>query len=226
MPDRPIAAARLRAARRAQAAILMMSLSAVLLLAGCSSTSSSTPGGSASGRATASGFAGAALPSGIAAPGFLLADQHGRPVGLGAYRGQVVVLSFVYSRCGPTCVLVAQQIRGALDQLARPAALLLISAEPATDTPQRVASFLAQASLAGRAEYLTGTRSQLARVMRAYHVTPPSSSRSAFERAASVLLIDGQGRERVLFGLEQLTPEALAHDIATLRGEAANPLIP
>jgi hypothetical protein len=32
----------------------------------------------------------------------------------------------------------------------------------------------------------------------------------------TVALVDGRGRERVLFGLEQLTPEALSHDIRVL----------
>jgi hypothetical protein len=38
-----------------------------------------------------------------------------------------------------------------------------------------------------------------------------------------VLLVDRRGRERVLFGLEQLTPESLAHDIGRLDGEPADP---
>jgi hypothetical protein len=32
-----------------------------------------------------------------------------------------------------------------------------------------------------------------------------------------VLLIDSRGRERVIFGIEQLTPEGLAHDLEKLR---------
>jgi hypothetical protein len=31
-----------------------------------------------------------------------------------------------------------------------------------------------------------------------------------------VILIDAKGRERVVFGAEQLTPDALAHDIRRL----------
>jgi protein SCO1/2 len=153
----------------------------------------------------------------MAAPGFILNDQHGRSVSLAGYRGHVTVLSFLYPTCGPTCVLVAQQIRGALDQLSAPVPVLLISAEPAADTPANVARFLAQVGLGGRVEYLSGTRAQLERLWRAYHITPPSSGRSAFDRAASVLLVDRDGRERVLFGIEQLTPESLAHDIGKLQ---------
>jgi hypothetical protein len=38
-----------------------------------------------------------------------------------------------------------------------------------------------------------------------------------------VLLIDRAGDERVQFGLEQLTPESLIHDIGKLDGEPAHP---
>jgi protein SCO1/2 len=173
--------------------------------------------------ATATGFDGAALPAGIVAPGFALTDQRGRSVSLAGYRGRVTLVSFVYSTCRPSCILVAQQIRGALDQLATPVPVLFISAEPAADTPGNVARFLARVSLSGRAEYLSGPRVQLQRLWRAYHITPPRSSRGTFERAASVVLVDREGRERVLFGIEQLTPESLAHDIGKLDGEPAHP---
>ena len=199
--------------------VTLPALAAAAVLAGCSGGSSSStsalvpPGSTASGA----GFAGAALPPGTVAPSFTLTDQHGHRVSLRAYRGRVIVISFLYPTCGPTCVLVAQQIRGALDRLRRPAPVLLISAEPAADTPANVARFLREVSLDGRVEYLSGTRRQLQRVWRSYRITPPSSNAGTFRRAASVLLVDGGGNERGLFGLEQLTPESLAHDIGTLQ---------
>ena len=170
-----------------------------------------------------SGFDGAALPDHIPAPGFTLRDQHGRRVSVSDYRGRVVVLTFVYSTCGAPCVLIAQQIRGALDELqeqhAPQPAVLLVSADPAADTPASVAAFLSQVSLTGRVQYLTGPISQLASIWRAYHVKPASTGTGAFAEYASVLLLDARGDERVLFQSEQLTPEAISHDIAKLDGE-------
>jgi protein SCO1 len=196
--------------------ILAAALAVATLLAGCSGGSSSSTLSSATARTQGSGFDGAALPAGVSAPRFTLADQQGRPVSLARYRGRVIVLSFLYATCGPTCILVAQQIRGALDQLPRQVPALIISADPPADTQANVSRFLAQVSLAGRVEYLSGSLAQLQAVWRSYRITPPSSSRSAFDRGASVLLIDRAGRERVLFGIEQLTPESLAHDIGKL----------
>jgi protein SCO1 len=163
------------------------------------------------------GFYGAALPGHVVAPSFTLSDQTGRPVSLSQLRGQVVVIGFVDSTCGAGCVLLAQQIRGALDELPRPVPTLLISADPAADSRGSVRRFLAHVSLAGRVRYLSGPSSQVARVLRAYHVATSAHSR-ANGGFLAVLLVDRGGLERVLYGLEQLTPESLSHDIGKLEG--------
>jgi protein SCO1/2 len=192
---------------------------------GVSPGSSSQAG--APGTPAASGFQGAALPANVRAHNFTLTDQAGRPVSLSGYRGQVVVIAFVSSTCGSTCIVIAQQIRGALDELRRPVPVLLVSVDPQADTPARVSRFLAQVSLTGRVHYLTGSLSQLRPVWSAYGIDPASiasataSARSAqIESSTGVLLIDGRGFERVLFAVEQLTPEALAHDIRRLQSHS------
>ncbi len=188
-----------------------------------SAAQETTPQGSSPSGSQQGGFDGAALPGTTLAPDFQLTDQYGRTISLGAQRGHPVVIAFLYSHCGASCVLIAQQIRGALDELAQPVPVLIVSADPGGDTPSSVRQFLAQVSLSGRVHYLTGTQSQLSRVWKGYRVTPASAGSSAFDRFATVLLVDPQGRERVLYGQEQLTPEALVHDIGKLAGEPAHP---
>jgi protein SCO1 len=187
---------------------------------GCSAGSARDSATQSAGAPTpaASGFDGAALPSGVPAPRFSLRDQGGTPVSLAAYRGHVVLVAFLYSTCGSSCVVIAQQIRGALDELGTGIPVLVISADPAADTPARVRRFLAQVSLRGRARWLSGSRAQMQRVWHVFRVLPASAGHTAFARSASVFLIDRSGRERVIFQLEQLTPEALAHDIRKLLG--------
>jgi protein SCO1/2 len=184
---------------------------------GPSSSSSSTPAGSAQ----TGGFDGAPLPP-TPARGFTLIDQHGRRVSLSGYRGQVLILTFLSTAQAGASGLIAQQIRGALDDLGRPVPALAVSAAPAADSPARVRAFLNSVSLGGRMEYLTGTPAQLAPVWRAYRVVANPTSRAAFERFASVLLIDPAGDERVEFGVEQLSPEGLAHDVEKLRAEPSH----
>jgi hypothetical protein len=50
-----------------------------------------------------------------------------------------------------------------------------------------------------------------------------SAGKSASEAATTVLLIGRTGAERDAFGLEQLTPESLAHDIRLLRDGRPTP---
>jgi protein SCO1/2 len=198
-------------------AVLAVAIALVAILASPSDhhgASSAVPGSEA---ANSSGFDGAAIPPGPLASDFTLTDQHGRAVSLSSVRGHVAVLTFLYSTCGATCILIAQQIRGALDELAQPVPVLVVSANPAPDTPASVARFLAQVSLAGRVEYLTGSPAQLRSVWRAYRVHPAGVGRATFDRFAFLLLLDARGRERVLFEPEELTPESLAHDIGKLQ---------
>ena len=173
-------------------------------------------GGSAAHPSAGTGFAGAALPASLPVRDFTLEDQSGRRVSLAGYRGRVVILAFVSSTCGATCILLAQQIRGALDELPHPVPVLFVSVDPRADTGARVRRFLERVALTSRVRYLSGSPAALRPIWRAYGIVPVTSDRAAFERAASVLLLDREGRERVVFGSEQLTPEGVAHDVRKL----------
>jgi protein SCO1/2 len=201
-------------------ALVIALVLAVVLGKGASSHS---PSATESNPIGSTGFDGAALPAGIVAPSFTLTDQRGRSISLDQFRGRVTVLTFLYSTCGAACVLIAEQIRGALDELRAPVPALIVSANPRADTPATVSRFLGEVSLTGRVHYLTGPASRLRRIWRAYRVTPASAGRRAFALHASVLLIDARGNERVVYQQEQFTPEALAHDIGKLDGESAHP---
>jgi protein SCO1 len=207
------------------AVVLALLAVIVVLLA---SGSSNSPNDVSSQSATSSKLqlSGAPFPSNITAPSFTLTDQYGYRVSLGQYRGRVVVLTFLYSTCGDTCVVFGQQIRGALNELeeehVRLPAVLIVSADPAADTPANVRRFLAEVSLTGRVQYLTGTPAQLRAVWRAYGVKPASAGRTLFDEYAPVLLIDPSGRKRELFESEELTPEGISHDVGRLDGDPSH----
>jgi protein SCO1/2 len=183
------------------------------------SMSLSSCGSSGAGDSTQqSRFKGAALPGDLAAPPFTLTDQNGRRVSLASLRGEVVVIAFLYSRCGASCVLLAEQIRGALDELSRPVSVLLVSADPAADSSASVRRFLSETSLAGRVHYLAAPEQAVHSVLRAYAVKSETAHDRALGTFQSVLLVDRHGIKRVLYGLADLTPESLSEDIRTLQG--------
>jgi protein SCO1/2 len=207
--------------------IALLALAIGVVLAGSSGSSGGSGPGVSSGGTAGSGFDGGLLPAGLAPHEFTLTDQYGRRIRLSELRGRVVILAFLYSTSKTTAPLIAQQIRGALDELEPHRAkdstpsvpALAVSVDPAADTPAHVRAFLQANSLTGRLEYLTGTPAQLRAVWRAYTVIPASAGPLNYERGAFVLLLDKRGAERVEFSLESLTPEGLAHDVRELQGE-------
>lgn len=170
---------------------------------------------------TSSGFQGAVSPN-VPPQDFSLTDQDGKRVSLRQYRGQVVVLTFLYSTCQDTCPVTASTIRGALDDLGHDVPSLAVSVDPANDTPESARKFLLARRLNDdRMRFLLGTRAQLEPVWQDYGISPQGDKGDdgAFEHSARVLLIDRRGRQRVAFPFNELTPEALASDIARLERE-------
>lgn len=164
---------------------------------------------------SSNGFAGA-IPPKLPVRDFALRDQDGRRISLHALRGQVVVLTFLYSTCRDTCPITAQQIRGALDQLGHDVPVLAVSVDPRNDTPQHAQAFVLRQRMTGRMHFLLGTRAQLAPIWKAYAIQPQTDR---FEHSAYVMLIDRHGIQRVDFPVDHLTPEGLAHDIRKLEAE-------
>jgi protein SCO1/2 len=166
-------------------------------------------------------FAGPAMPPGLHAADFALTDQGGHLVTLSRYRGRVVVLTFIHSRCKDACPFMVEQIKGALNEIpdsGRAVVAIGISVVPAEDTRASRRAFLAQHEMSGRMAFLNGAPPALARVWHAYAIQPVQGN---VDHSTFVLLIDKHGIERVGFPADQLTPEGLAHDIGRLQRERA-----
>jgi protein SCO1 len=161
------------------------------------------------------GWAGFVRPPGAAAPDFALRDQDGETATMEEYRGRPVAVTFVYSTCEDTCPAMVDQVRGALDDTGSDMPLLAVSVDPANDTPARARRFLNERRMTGRARFLLGSESELAPVWKGYGVQPQEGE---LDHTANVVLVDAQGRQRVGFPHDQLTPESLAHDIERIGG--------
>ena len=161
---------------------------------------------------------GAVRPPGIPPADFALRDQDGRLATLREYRGQVVVVTFLYTTCEDTCPLTAQQIRGALDDLGHDVPVLIVAVDPPRDTAPRARRFLTEQRVAGRMRFLLGPASELRRQWRAYGIQRQTDD---LEHTAHVVLLDKRGVQRIGFPAGLVSPEALAHDIALLEGESS-----
>jgi protein SCO1 len=190
--------------------VLALTILCVIAAAGVFGVWLATRGGDAP---AATGWEGSLRPPGTRLPDFSLADQDGEPVSAAELRGEPVVVTFIYSTCEDTCPGQVQSIRGALDDLGRDVPVIGVSVDPANDTPASARAFLLEQSMTGRMDFLLGSRKELEPVWRAFGIAPQRRGR---DHSAYTVLVDGAGRQRIGFPASQLTPSALAHDLARL----------
>lgn len=163
-------------------------------------------------------FEGATLPPGVRAPEIGLRDQDGKVVRMSSYRGQPVVVTYLYATCTETCPIAAQMIRGALDDLGTDVPVVAVSVDPFRDNVKNVRAFLRKQKVQGRMRYVLGTRRELRPVWTGFHIQPQLPDA---EHQALITLVDRKGMQRVATSVGQLSPETLAHDIRVLMRESA-----
>jgi protein SCO1 len=185
----------------------------VVAVVGVSKDDASNAQPSASVVAPKTAFEGAVLPPGVRAPNFSLEDENGKRVTMKEYRGEPVVVTFMYSHCRDTCPIQAQQIKGALDNIGQKLPALSISVDPPGDTPKSVHSFNDEQGVTGRIRWVLGSEPQLRRLWEGFHTT---SQTGGAEHMARIVLIDKRGFQRVGYPSSQATPERLAHDLRLL----------
>jgi protein SCO1 len=199
----------------------LMLVLVALLTAICLILVTNRGGGNGATATARSQFDGPPMPANLRAANFSLLDQHGHRVSLSRFRGKVVVLTFIHSKCRDTCPFMVEQIKGALNDLpdgGRQIPAIGVSVEPAQDTVASRIRFMREHQLENRMSFVNGPLSVMKRVWHDYAIAPvtPKADHSTF-----VLLIDKRGYERVGFAADQLTPEGLAHDIRVLEREPA-----
>ena len=150
------------------------------------------------------------------APDFTLLDQRGRRVALSSLRGRAIALLFMDSICKEACPIEGHLIAAAIRQVpaAQKPRLVIVSVDPAGDTPRTIAAAGRKWTLPHGFLWLRGTKRELARVWRAYQITVEPSSGDVIHSTAAYL-IDPRGNERAGF-LMPFVPGLVADDLKTL----------
>lgn len=165
-------------------------------------------------------FLGPTLTHPSTPPDFALHDQHGRLVRIAGERGKVVLVTFLYTHCPDLCPLTAQNLNAVLTSLGakrRHVAVLAVSVDPAGDTPAAVAAFVRNHRLLPEFHYLTGTRSDLQPIWKAYNVTPLRPGGPDPDHTLYILAVDRSGKARLLFDA-LAKPPTIVHDVRLLLG--------
>ena len=158
-----------------------------------------------------------------AAPRFRLRDQNGAVVSLAGLRGETLLVTFLDSKCLEQCPLTGRQLGTVLRRMDagdRPA-LVIVSVDPADDTPASIRQAMADWRLAGpwRWHWLRGTRAALARVWAAYGVVVQPATND-ITHGLPLYLVDRQGFQRTGY-LFPFLPNFVALDLRTLAKERA-----
>jgi protein SCO1/2 len=166
-------------------------------------------------------FAGGELTPPKPAPPIDLHDARGQRVTLAAQRGRYVLVTFIYTQCPDVCPLITQNLNTALRVIGPKARkqvrVLAVSVDPAGDTPKAVKAYERERHLFPQFRYLIGTRAELRRVWKAWHVLAVETKPDLVDHVAYTALVDTKGRERVLYG-SSVRAAQVVHDLRALQG--------
>jgi len=176
-----------------------------------------------SGVATSGGGQLAAVkPVDDPAPPFHLTDQDGNPRALEEWRGQLVLLDFIFTRCpGPCPILTGLHVqlqRELSPELRARTHFVSISLDPLRDTPSVLREYAQKrgADLANWS-FLTGTPDDVDNVLKNYGVGSVRTPDGQIEHLVVTFLIDAEGQiARRYIGLDGHDPKEVLRDIAKL----------
>ena len=148
-------------------------------------------------------------------PAAVLEDQDGRTFGLEEYRGRLLAVEFIYTRCASICRslgMTFRQIRDRVpqDALGRDFSLISISFDPARDDPASLKGY-------GRIYGADGTHWRIARVgneaelkrlLEAFGIVVIPDGLGGFEHNAAIHLLGRDGRLAHVSDLNEPLPFA------------------
>jgi protein SCO1/2 len=186
------------------------------VLAGCGSSNAAETTTAPTHR-----FAGGELTPPKTAPPIALHTANGTQVTLAAQHGRYVLVTFIYTHCPDVCPLITQNLNAALRAIGpstrKNVRVLAVSVDPIGDTSKAVRAYAREKRLFPQFEYLIGTRAELRRVWKAWHVLAVQAKPDLVDHVAYTALIDTKGKERVLYD-SSVHATQVVHDLRVLMG--------
>lgn len=171
-------------------------------------------------------FPGERIRTRLTPPEFSLRDQRERPARLEDWRGQVVLMTGVYSHCTASCPGLLIELRTLLDDLPEDVRSRLQVVALSLD-PERDSSELMQAVEAAynfsypQFRFLNGEKPVMAELLRRYHFSPQFNEKTGqIDHANLFILIDREGFIAYRFNLDPRHTPWLRQAVISLVEEA------
>jgi protein SCO1 len=154
-------------------------------------------------------------------PPLSLRNYKGERVNIDQYRGEAVLVTFLYTHCPDVCPIIASNLGVALSnmgpQKAAKVQVIAVSVDPRGDTPKAVAVFLGRHRVAGRMQYLVGSASELAGVWKAWGVGSERDLKNPelVNHSGLVYGVSAAGKVTTLYAAS-FTPQEIVHDAPLL----------
>ncbi len=165
-------------------------------------------------------------------PDFRLRNQDGRAIHLSEFRGKILLLTFIYTRCPlPNfCPLITHNFAVINQRLAATPALysgthlLCISFDPEHDTPARLRAYGAEyigsdaKSAFAHWDFAAPTKPELLKMAKYFDVGITPGPDDTITHTLSTTLIDARGRVAQFYPGNEWTPQQVLEDVKKLRG--------
>jgi len=155
------------------------------------------------------------VPVGASVPDFALVDQSGETVSLGALKGKVVAVTFIYSRCPlpDYCPRMVENFKAVRQRFAermdRDLVLLTVSFDPQYDTPPVLARYAASQRAGGPGwHFLTGDKANIERVCNAFGIEYWPEE-GLITHSLQTAVVDRDGRLAATVEGKDFTPQQL-----------------
>jgi len=161
------------------------------------------------------------------APDFTLLDTTGQPVHLSDLRGQVVLISFIYTNCTSACPLLTARMSALWGRLKRDGAaarqvrFLSITVDPARDSAAALERYAKRFKAdPARWSFLREERQKLQPVLVAYDEWTRPQPDGEIDHPARLYLIDRRGRIREIYSISFFDERQAFLDVQTLLRES------
>jgi protein SCO1/2 len=162
------------------------------------------------------------------APDFTLITQDGSKLASSELKGNVLLVSFIFTTCNGTCPATTHRMSQIQEEIKSRSLfkdgrvrLLSISLDPARDTPEVLRGYMRLYDAdPAHWTFLTGPPDQVAGVVKSWGMWAKPAANGQLDHPSRIFLVDSQYRIREIYNLNFLKPKWVVQDVELLLKEA------